>query len=130
MDDAIYKAVTTMFTDKRLISNGHYSWKANIDGTRLGVVASTKGPGFVNFALGKGGYDRVVTAKQTNKIDVALVVFADADDVSRFTFLNAFDAVELQPRLEALPLRVGKFGPFWVLSHSWAHGDFDEGEAW
>jgi hypothetical protein len=132
MDDDTRQAVSTMFTTtKKLFTpNGHYTWKGNVNAMKLGIVASTKAPRFVNYALGKDGFDRVITAQRKNIIDLGLVVFADADEVMRFTFISAFSAIELQPRLEALPTRMGNFGEFWVLPPGWARDDFDGQDAW
>ena len=80
--------------------------------------------------MGKDGYVRVITAQQKGVIDLGLVVFADADEVMRFTSISAFSAIELQPRLEAIPTRMGNFGEFWVLPPGWARGEFDVVEAW
>jgi hypothetical protein len=131
MDDAIRKVLSTMFTDKGFIPNGPYTWKATINGgTKFGIVVGSKGPRFANYALGKQGYDRVIAAKQKGIIDVACVVFADGDNAVGFTFVSAFDAIELQPRLEGMPLRTSDYGAFWTLTPSWVRGDFDGGDAW
>ena len=130
MDDAIRQDLSTMFTDKRFVSDKQYVWKATIDGTKVGVVVGSKGPRFSNYALGKTGFNRVITAKQKGIIDVACVVFADGDNAVGFTFVSAYDAVELQPRLESVPTRSSDYGEFWILTPGWVRGDFDGGDAW
>jgi hypothetical protein len=131
MDDEILKALSGMFSDKRFVPNGPYTcWKATVNGTKIGVVVGSKGPRFTNYALGKLGNDRVVGAKEKNIIDVACVVFADGDNAVRFTFVSAYDAIELQPRLEGMPTRTSDYGAFWILTPSWVRGDFDGGDAW
>ena len=130
MDDEIHKALSGMFTDKRFSSKGHYVYEATIIGTKVGVIVGSKGPRFNNYALGKTGYYRVTGAKQKNIIDAACVVFADGDNAVGFTFVSAFDCLELQPRLEAIPTRTSAFGELWTLTPSWVRGDFNGGDAW
>ena len=130
MDDTIHQALSNMFADKRFSPNGHYLWKANINDKRLGVVVGTKDARFANYALGKNGYNRVINGKEKNSIDLGIVVFADVDNAGVFHFVSAYDAVELQPRLEAVLTRTSDYGAFWVLTPSWVRGDFDGGDAW
>ena len=113
MDDAIRQALSTMFTNKKLFTaKGPYIRQGTVNGRKIGVVIGSKGPAFSNYALGKQGYDRVVAAKQKGIIDLAVVVFADGDNAVDFTFVSAYDALELQPRLENMPTRTSAFGEF------------------
>jgi hypothetical protein len=132
MDDEIRKALSVMFTINKglFTAKGPYLRQGTVSGRKIGVVIGSKGPAFSNYALGKQGYDRVVAAKQKGIIDLAVVVFADGDNAVDFTFVSAYDALELQPRLESMPTRTSAFGEFWLLTPAWVRGDFDGGDAW
>ena len=97
MDDEILKALSGMFSDKRFVPNGPYTWKATVNGTKIGVVVGSKGPRFTNYALGKLGNDRVVGAKEKNIIDVACVVFADGDNAVTCSERSAGELRREQP---------------------------------
>jgi hypothetical protein len=83
---------------------------------KIGVVLATFNPRYENYALNCGENERVLKAKSAGKIDVALVVAVQRDELGRWVVQGVADAVELKLRvLDNRQVITGAFGSFWAL---------------
>jgi hypothetical protein len=124
-DGSLRDAVAGMFGDKRFHEISRFVHYGDIDGTKIGCVVATMTQQFVNYALGKDGTDRVHNAKQSGKIDAGFVVMAKVDAMNAYTFIDAFDIVEIYDKLQLIRTRTSERGEYWILSPALVAAGFD-----
>jgi hypothetical protein len=66
----------TMFRNPVFRQFDRYRWRANIYGTKTGIVVASRSWKFRNHALGKVDFDPLLEAKRTGKLAAAFVVTA------------------------------------------------------
>jgi hypothetical protein len=125
ISDNVREAVAKMFGGKPWHHIRRFEWFGNIDGTKVAVVVATMKGDFTNYALGKDGRDRVYDAVKDGKVDVGFLVLAKVDTVGAYTFVDAFNIVEVYDKIERLPTRTSEYGPYWLLSPVLAASRFE-----
>jgi beta-glucosidase/6-phospho-beta-glucosidase/beta-galactosidase len=123
-----------LYGDTRFYQVEPYVHQGLVNNERWSVVEGTMDVmQYTEFALGKGRVERVVAAVTNNVIAKGFIVLAKVDNNNTRTVCYVFDASEVYPRLQYIPLRKTRAtgAEFWRLSPALVESGFTVAEkAW